>query len=108
MIKKLNECSLIENYNDEFIDSISLKNIKSRKDLRNLLNRLELANDVVTNYYEMLYNDFIIYINSDSTNSCKISVETINKYKKLADKIHKAYNYILYISTFENPFKNMK
>ena len=105
--KQLNVAEQISLYdNEEFLESISLKNVTNTKELRNLLTKLENAYRVVTSFYEIMYNDYVTMINSDSDNLlCAIDVDTLKKYKSLASKIQKAYNYILYISTFDSPFK---
>ena len=55
----------------------------------------------------MIYNDFIMAINS--ANDINTPDEaTVKKYKSLASRIQKAYNYMLYMFTFENPFKATK
>jgi hypothetical protein len=104
--KPLNVSELINDYDENFIDSISLKNVSNGKDLKELLVKLEKANYVVTTFYETMYNDYITMINSD----CPIQphgldIETIKKYKMLASKVQKVYSYILYMNTFDNPFK---
>lgn len=105
--KSLNVSELIDNYDDNFIDSLSLKNITNYKELKALLIELEKANYVVTTFYETMYNDYITMINSDSQiEPQSISDETLMHYKNLASKIQKAYSYVLYINTFENPFRS--
>jgi hypothetical protein len=104
--KSINVSEEINNYNENFINSISLNDIKNCKELKELLSKLERANYVATSYYEMLYTDYITMINSDCKSiPCSLDVNTLMKYKSLASKIQKAYNYILYVNTFENPFK---
>lgn len=107
--KRINISELINEYGDEFINSISLKNISSSKDLKLLLDKLEKANYVVTSFYEMMYNDYITIINSNCqvTPTC-IEISTILKYKELATKIQKMYSYLLYLNTFDNPFKPVR
>lgn len=102
--KALNVSELINDYDESFIDSISLKNISCSKELKELLTKLEKANYVVTTFYEMMYNDYITMINSDCP-SHDLEIDTLKRYKSLASKIQKAYNYVLYMNTFENPFK---
>lgn len=105
--KSLNISELIDNYDDNFINSISLKNITNYKELKALLIELERANYVVTSFYETMYNDYITMINSDNQiEPQSISDETLTHYKNLASKIQKAYSYVLYINTFENPFRS--
>lgn len=107
-IKALNVSELINEYNEDFINSISLHDISSSQGLKELLNKLKKANYVVTEYYEMVYNDYILMINSDSQLAASnLNIDTVRKYKSLASRIQKAYNYVLYISTFENPFKRV-
>lgn len=97
----------INKYDENFINSISLNNVKSLKDLRNLLLKLEHANYVVTRFYEIMYNDYITMINSDYKQIPKnLELCNIKRQKTITEKIQKAYNYILYLSTFENPFKS--
>ena len=106
-IKIVNVADQISQYDDDFIRSISLKDVTSAKSLKQLLTKLETAYKVVTSYYETVYNDYIIMINSeaDSCPNC-VSIDTLKKYKQLASKIQKAYSYILYMNTFDNPFKS--
>ena len=105
-IKVNNILELIGLYDEDFISSISLCDIKTSKELKELLCKLEKANYVVTTYYQMLYNDYMIAINSDSDmfNNAP-DIETVKRYKSIASRIQKAYNYVLYMITFENPFK---
>lgn len=104
--KSINVSEEINNYDENFINSISLNDVKNCKELKELLSKLERANYVATSYYEMLYNDYITMINSDCKSMpCGLDVNTLMKYKSLTSKIQKAYNYILYVNTFENPFK---
>ena len=105
--KQLNVAEQISLYdNDEFFFFLSLKNVTNTKELRNLLTKLENAYRVVTSFYETMYNDYIMMINSDSIiNPSGLEISTLKKYKSLASKIQKAYNYILYISMFDSPFK---
>ena len=37
-----------------------------------------------------------------------IEIETLKRYKSLASRIQKAYAYVLYMTTFENPFKTTR
>ena len=105
-IKSVNVAELVQKYDENYVNSISLKNITSYKELKALLKDLEIANYVVTSFYEMMYNDYITMINNDSNvMPTMLETESIMKYKNLSSKIQKAYSYILYISTFENPFK---
>lgn len=104
--KQLNISDLIDHYNDDYINSITLNNITSAKELKHLVAELEKANNVVTQYYELLYIDFIMSINSDSQNI--IDIDNVIKYKNLANKIQKAYNYVMYLNLFNNPFKSLK
>lgn len=103
----INILESIGEYDDEFINSISLKDVSNVKELRSLLNKLEKANYVVTMYYQTLYNDYVMTINSDcSLHSHGINVDTLLKYRSLASKIQKAYKYVMYITLFENPFRS--
>lgn len=104
--KSINVSELISDYDDNFIHSISLKNVTSTKELKELMQKLEKANYVVTTFYETMYNDYMMMINSDcDTSPCDLDINTLKKYKSLASKIQRMYNYVLYIHTFENPFK---
>lgn len=104
--KKLNINDLISKYDDDFINNITLNNISSLKELKELHSKLEIANYVVTEYYKLLYNDYIMMINSECPSIQKeLDVDTVKSYKSLSSKIQKAYNYITYMITFENPFK---
>jgi len=105
-IKSINVSELISDYDESFIDSISLKSVSSTKELKELMQKLEKANYVVTTFYETMYNDYIMMINSDCDASpCDLDINTLKRYKSLASKIQQAYNYVLYLHTFENPFK---
>lgn len=104
--KQLNISDLIDHYNDDYINSITLNNITNAKELKQLVVELEKANNVVTQYYELLYIDFIMSINSDSQNV--VDIDNVIKYKNLASKIQKAYNYVMYLNLFNNPFKSLK
>lgn len=95
-------------YNDDFIKSISLTDIKSNKDLKSLVNKLESANEAVTEFYQTLYNDFIMSINNSNGQFNELEYNNIKKYKSFANKLQKAYSYILYLFTFDNPFKPVK
>ena len=104
--KQSNIQDLIDTYNEDYIKSISLNNIKNVKELKSLLTELEKANNIVTQYYELLYIDFIMSINSDNQNY--VDIDNLIKYKNIANKIQKAYNYIMYLNMFNNPFKKAK
>lgn len=104
--KALNVSEMIGEYDDNFIDSISLKDVTNCKELKELLLKLEKANYVVTTFYETMYNDYITMINNDCLiQSHGIDIDTVRKYKSLAAKVQKAYYYVLYLNTFDNPFK---
>ena len=105
--KCANLVELVSEYDDKFIESITLDGVSSMKDLKELYNKLDKANRVVTLYYETMYNDYITMINSDSLN-VELDINTIKKFKLLASKIQKAYSYITYVMTFENPFRISK
>lgn len=108
-VKALNVSELIYDYDEDFVNSISLKDVTNSKELKDLLMRLERANYVVTSFYEMMYNDYITMINSDCPDEVHgPDIDVVRHYKSLASKIQKAYSYILYISTFENPFKSVR
>ena len=99
----------IAKYDENFVNSISLSSISSGKELNHLLSELEKANYVVTSYYEILYNDYITMINNDNdVSSHGLEIDNLKKYKSLASKIQKAYSYVTYVTTFENPFKQSK
>lgn len=105
--KSINVSELINEYDENFIDGISLNKISSTKELKELTQKLEKANYVVTSFYETMYNDYIMMINSDSiVNTGGLEIDTLKRYKSLASRIQKAYNYVLYLNTFENPFKS--
>ena len=105
-VKSINISGLIGKYDDEFINSISLKNISSMKELKELTRELETANYVVTSFYEMMYNDYIMSINNDcEISQLGIEIDALKRCKELASKIQRAYSYVLYLHTFENPFK---
>lgn len=107
-LKNENISELINEYDEEFVQSISLKDVSSSKKLKELLNKLEKANSVITSFYQTLYNDYIISINSDEPSLDGPDIDMLKKYKRLSSKIQNAYKYILYLSTFENPFKICK
>jgi hypothetical protein len=44
-------------------------------------------------------------INNDYIQQQGLEIDTLKKYKLLASKIQKAYNYVTYILVFENPFR---
>lgn len=107
--KAVNVYELINDYDDKFIESISLNEIKNVKDLKLLLAKLEKANFVVTTFYESLYKDYIMMINNDdSCSTIGTEIATLIKYKNIASKIQRAYNYVSYLMNFENPFKANK
>lgn len=107
--KNLKVADLIDQYDDKFIESISLKDITNNKELKELCIKLEKANYVVTKFYQMMYNDYIIAINSDSSMMSNApSIDSVKKYKSLSSKIQKAYNYVTYLVMFDNPFKSGK
>lgn len=104
--KSINISELINDYDENFISSISLNGISSTKELKELMQKLERANYVVTTFYETMYNDYMMMINSDcDALPCDLDIATLKKYKTLASKIQQAYSYVLYLHTFENPFK---
>jgi hypothetical protein len=95
----------ISNYGEEFINSITLSNIKSINELKLLYQKLEDANEVMTEFYRVLFTDYITAINKSSDPACIVpDLATVKKYKSIASRIHKAYFYIQYLLTFENPF----
>lgn len=106
--KNVSISELMNEYDDTFINSISLKEISNTKELKELLSKLEKANYVVTTFYQTMYNDYMMAINSDSDSVIAPDLDTVKKYKSLASRIQKAYNYIMYMHTFENPFKVAK
>lgn len=107
IVKKGNLLDQINEYNNDFINSITFKNIKDSKDLKELLAKLEKANEVVTEYYSVLYNDYITMINSKYCfNSNGIDLDTVIKYRSITKKIQKMYNYVVRLTMFENPFKS--
>ena len=73
--------STIAEYDENFVNSISLKNINSAKELKELLDKLEKADQVVTEYYRTLYTDHIMFINSSNKYAPdEISLENVKKY----------------------------
>lgn len=106
---KSNIVDQVSQYDEDFIASISLKDIKNNKELKDLISKVEIANETITSFYQMMYNDYIMSINNDYTVSNTLEdIELIKKYKSRAGKLQKLYNYLLYIFTFENPFKVVK
>lgn len=106
MAKSSRQCDSVTSYNEDFIKSISLSNVSDQKDLKEMLHKLEKANYEITNFYSMLLQDYISSINNNYEFAGVVpSLSTVKKYKKLATKIQKAYNYILYLVTFDNPYK---
>lgn len=103
--KTINVSERIAMYDENFINSISLKNVKNNKELKELVSKLEIASYVVTTFYQMLYNDYIMYINNDNCLLNSVNLETVKRYKNLAKKVNQTYNYINYMFIFENPFK---
>jgi len=94
-------------YNDEFINSITLKNIKSFSELRSLYIKLKKANEIMTDFYMTIFSDYVMSINSNADDVCIIpDLDTVKKYKALTSKIQKAYNYVRFLINFENPFSN--
>ena len=61
-IKAINIAEAISEYDDKFINSITLKDITSYSEFRDLMKTLERANHIVTEYYMMLYNDYMILL----------------------------------------------
>lgn len=105
MAKSSKRCDNISLYNEEFIKSISLANISDQKELRALLQKLEKANSEITNFYSMVLQDYISSINNNYEFANVVpSLSTVKKYKNIATKIQKAYNYVLYLVTFDNPY----
>lgn len=99
----------LKKYNEEFLSTLSLKNVASIKDFKALATELKKANEFVTEYYMMLYNDFITALNNKNMlNYYSDNIEALKRYKSLASKIQKAYNYISSLYQFENPFKVTK
>jgi hypothetical protein len=99
----------VSDYNEEFIKSISLKDVNTSKDLKELLTKLEKANEVMTSFYKTVFSDYVMSINNNADSAGVVpDLATVKKYKSLTSKIQRAYNYILYLSTFENPFSNNK
>ena len=105
-VKTINVSEAINDYDENFIKSISLKDVTNTKELKELLLKLERANYVVTTFYEMMYNDYVTMINSECALQLQgLDINTVKYYKSLASKIQKAYYYVLYLITFDNPFK---
>lgn len=106
--KALGIGKIISEYDNDYIESISLKDISTNKELKDLLSKLEKASHVITEYYSMLYNDYVAFLNSDNQLHSVVSLDEIKKYKSLASKIQKVYYYTLYLFNFENPFKALR
>jgi hypothetical protein len=105
MAKSSRQCDNVTSYNEDFIKSISLANVSDQKELRALLQKLEKANYEITNFYSMLLQDYISSINNNYEFAFVVpDLGTVKKYKNIASKIQKAYNYILYLVTFDNPY----
>lgn len=105
MAKSSKQCDNISLYNEDFIKSISLSNVSDQKELRALLQKLERANYEITNFYSMVLQDYVSSINNNYEFANVVpSLSTVKKYKSIATKIQKAYNYVLYLVTFDNPF----
>lgn len=75
--KTINIAEAISEYDDKFINSITLKDITSYSEFRDLMKTLERANHIVTEYYMMLYNDYMMYINNDGNLNTSIDLETV-------------------------------
>ena len=106
--KRINIVDQIQNYDENFIKTISLEDVTSNKELKELVSKLETANYVVTSFYQILYHDYIMAINSDCAYMNNVSdIDTLKKYKSLASRIQKAYNYVVYMFMFNNPFKHI-
>lgn len=105
MAKSSRQCDNINSYNEEFIKSISLSNVTDQKELRALLQKLEKANSEITSFYSMLLQDYVSSINNNYEFAGVVpDLGTVKKYKKIASKIQRAYSYILYLVTFDNPY----
>lgn len=105
MAKSSKQYDNISLYNEDFIKSISLANISDQKELRALLQKLEKANSDITNFYSMVLLDYVSSINNNYEFANVVpSLSTVKKYKNIATKIQKAYNYVLYLVTFDNPY----
>lgn len=105
MAKSYKQYDNISLYNEDFIKSISLANISDQKELRALLQKLEKANSDITNFYSMVLQDYFSSINNNYEFASVVpSLSTVKKYKNIATKIQKAYNYVLYLVTFDNPY----
>lgn len=105
MTKSSRRCDSVSLYNEDFINSISLSEVSDQRDLRALLQRLEKANTEITNFYTMLLQDYIPSINNNYEFAGVVpDLDTVKKYKNIAKKIQNAYNYVLYLVTFDNPY----
>lgn len=105
MAKQVKYKDSVSNYGEDFINSISLANIKSVNELKSLYQKLENANEVMTEFYRVLFSDYITAINKSSDSACIVpDLATVKKYRSITSRIQKAYFYIQYLLTFENPF----
>lgn len=105
MAKSSKQHDSINLYNEHFIKSISLSNVSNQKELRELLSKLEKANFEITNFYSMILQDYISSINNNYEFAGVVpDLSTVKKYQTISKKIQKAYNYILYLVTFDNPY----
>ena len=100
---KKDRANNVSTYNDEFINSITLKNIKSFSELRSLYTKLKKANEIMTDFYMTIFSDYVMSINSNADDVCIIpDLDTVKKYKVLTSKIQKAYNYISFLPLLLN------
>lgn len=105
MTKSSRRCDNVNLYNEDFINSISLSEVSDQRDLKALLQKLEKANTEITNFYTMLLQDYIPSINNNYEFAGVVpDLGTVKKYKNIANKIQNAYNYVLYLVTFDNPY----
>lgn len=97
----------IKKYNEKFIKSISIKNIRDSKELKELLDKLEIASSEITSYYKDLYEDYILELECENTGLPEeLSIANMKRLKRLTKQIQRARNYLLFMYTFENPFKS--
>ena len=105
MAKSSKQCDNISLYNEEVKKLKKSANISDQKELRALLQKLEKANSEITNFYSMVLQDYVSSINNNYEFANVVpSLSTVKKYKNIATKIQKAYNYVLYLVTFDNPY----
>ena len=92
-------------YDENYLNSITLSNIKTASELRKLVDELAKANKVVTDGFRLMFQDYVISVHGDYDQPYGLSLADMNAYRAFVRKIQDVYNYVLYLHTFENPFK---